>query len=87
MSPFSRDSGTFFQILGKLTEMMKGNFEGLEEILLEMLPILTSHVKQQRKRLGGDMALAHAVFSRTQREKVAELLDGEVSPMATTLFV
>ena len=49
--------------------MSKGIFEGLDETFQDMLPLLTEHVKQQRKQLGGDWSLAHAVFSRTQRER------------------
>ena len=58
--------------------MSKGIFEGLDETFQDMLPLLTEHVKQQRKRLGGDWSLAHALFSRAQREQAVELLDGDV---------
>ena len=40
----------------------------------QMLPPLTDHIKQQRKRLGGHWALALALFSRKQREKAREML-------------
>ena len=55
-------------------QMMEGNFEGAEEMFKRMIPPFTDHVKQQRRRLGGDWAVAWAIFSREHRERARELL-------------
>ena len=53
---------------------MTGSFEGLDEAIVSMIPALTDHIKKQRRRLGGDMAIAFAFFSRKQREAVQKVL-------------
>ena len=49
--------------------MLMGIFDGLEEVMVSALPPLAQHVMQQRKRLGGDIAVAcGSLFSRKARD-------------------
>jgi gluconate kinase len=70
------------KIMAKLPEMVeetsKGNSKLVNNLFTSMLPPFTDHVKQQRTRLGGDWAVAWAIFSRAQRERARELLDNDV---------
>merc|ERR1712198_344262 len=59
-------------------QLMKGNFENYEKMFNNLLPPFTDHVKQQRKRLGGDWAVAWAIVSQKQRNKARELLGDDV---------
>ena len=59
-------------------EIWKGNLTGMDVGFTAVLPPFTDFVKQQRERLGGDMSLALAIFSRKQREKARELLGDDV---------
>ena len=49
-------------------KIMQGQFDGMEESLKPFLEIMAKHVVNERQRLGGDFAVAQAVFSRTQRD-------------------
>ena len=55
-------------------KMMTGDFDGIEENLQPMYDYMSEHVGKQRKRLGGNMAIAQAVFSRNQRDKIRKIL-------------
>jgi len=54
--------------------MMQGSFDDTDEAFISMIPPLSDHVTTQRQRLGGDMAVAFAFFSRAQREAVRKHL-------------
>ena len=53
---------------------MAGKFDNVEESLNPMYKHMASHVVMQRKRFGGSMAIAQAVFSRTQRDKLRKII-------------
>ena len=59
-------------------DFWKGDLTGMDAMFRAALPPFTDFVKQQRKRLGGDMSLAWAIFSRKQREQARELLGDDV---------
>ena len=65
--------------------MMQGSFEGLEENLQPFLELLVKHITQERERLGGDFAVATAVFSRTQRDKLRDLLGPNLAFMVLNM--
>ena len=45
-----------------------GKFDGLEEGVQPILQEMSKDISKQRKRLGGNWAIAQAVFSRSQRD-------------------
>ena len=56
---------------------MSGHFENLkpfEEKVQPHFEEMSNHIIQQRKRLGGDMVIAKAVFSQNQRNNIRKLL-------------
>ena len=55
-------------------KIMQGQFDDIEESLKPFLGIMAKHIVNERQRLGGDFAIAQAVFSRTQRDLLRELL-------------
>ena len=65
--------------------MMQGSFEGLEENLQPFLELLVKHITQERDRLGGNFTVATAVFSRTQRDKLRELLGPKLAFMVLNM--
>ena len=58
----------------KFAKMMTGQFDNVEEDVQPMYDCMSEHVDKQRKRLGGDMAIAQTVFSRNQRDKIRKIL-------------
>ena len=55
--------------------MMKGQgFDNFEETLDPLYDYMGMDIARQRKRLGGNMAIAQAVFSRKQRDKLRSLI-------------
>ena len=59
----------FFQMMSTT-----GKFEGMEEKLKPMYDEMAIEIAKQRKRLGGDWAVAQAVFSRNQRTMLRRVL-------------
>ena len=55
-------------------DMMQGKFDGIEAKLDPLYNHMSSHVKMQKDRIGGNMAIAQAVFSRSQRIKIRKIL-------------
>ena len=53
---------------------MQGNFEGIEEQLEPFFKFLADHIAKERQRLGGDFAVAQAVFSRNQRNLLRQII-------------
>ena len=53
---------------------MAGKFDSVEEALNPMYEHMANHVAMQRKRFGGSMAIAQAVFSRAQRDKLRKII-------------
>ena len=53
---------------------MQGNFEGIEEQLEPFLKLMASHIANERQRLGGDFAVAQAIFSHKQRSLLREII-------------
>ena len=54
--------------------MWAGKYDAVEETLNPLYDQMSNHVMIQRKRLGGDMAIAQAVFSRRQRDKLRKII-------------
>jgi len=63
---------------GIVQDLMKGKFDGLEKMFASAIPAFTDYVKQQRKRLGGDMSTAWAICTRKQRELARKCLGDDV---------
>ena len=61
-----------------IQDMMKGEFDGMDGMLASAIPPFTDYVKQQRKRLGGNMSIAWAISKRKQREQARKLLGDDV---------
>ena len=55
-------------------KMMKGDFDSYEEKLQPLYKNMGQDIVKQSKRLGGDMIIAQAVFSRDQREYLREII-------------
>merc|ERR1711962_116550 len=51
--------------------------DGMAELLDGFLKYIAKDVLHQNKRLGGRMAVAHAVFSRKQRDSMRKILGPE----------
>ena len=49
-------------------QLQAGIFDDFEEALYPMYDFMSKDIVRQRKRLGGNMAIAQAVFSRSQRD-------------------
>ena len=56
------------------SELALGKTEGMEETLNPLYELMSDHVVVQRKRLGGNMAIAQAVFSRKQRDNIRKII-------------
>ena len=71
-----------FDIMASIFEiwenMRKGNFEGIEEREKPFYELMTEYLVKERKRLGGNWAIAHTIFSRTQREFLCQKLGSEL---------
>ena len=55
-------------------ELINGKLDGIENDLEPMYEEMSKHIALQRKRLGGNMAVAQAVFSRGQRERIRKMI-------------
>ena len=55
-------------------QMMKGDFDGFEEKLPPLYKNIGEDIAKQSKRLGGDMIIAQAIFTRGQREYLREII-------------
>ena len=55
-------------------ELINGKMDGIEDELEPMYEEMSKHIALQRKRLGGNMAIAQAVFSRGQRERIGKMI-------------
>ena len=53
---------------------MAGKYDAAEETLNPLYDHMSNHVMIQRKKIGGDMAIAQAVFCRRQRDKLREII-------------
>ena len=58
----------------ELKKMLKGDFDSYEEKLQPLYKNMGQDIVKQSKRLGGDMIIAQAVFSRDQREYLREII-------------
>ena len=52
-----------------MEEMWKGKIDTFDEKMRPLLKIMCREIAKQQKRLGGNMAVAHAVVSRWVRNK------------------
>ena len=48
----------------KFQPLMKGEVDGFDDGMQPLLKMMSREIKRQKKRLGGDFAVAHAVVSR-----------------------
>ena len=55
-------------------KMWQGTFEGIEEQLEPFLRLMANHIANERQRLGGDFAVAQAIFSHKQRSLLREII-------------
>ena len=55
-------------------ELMQGKLDGVEGKLEPMYKIMAKDLIKQRNRLGGNWAIAQAVFSRKQRELLRNII-------------
>ena len=58
--------------------MRKGIFEGIEKKAKPFYELMSEYLVKERKRLGGNWAIAHAIFSRTQREFLRQKIGPEL---------
>ena len=59
-------------------EMMKGNFDNYADKLQPLYKNMGHDIVKQSKRLGGDMIIAQAVFSRDQRDYLREIVGSKL---------
>ena len=58
-----------------MEEIQKGNLTPeVMEKMQPMLDLMAEDISKQNKRLGGKMAVAHAIFSRKQRDSARKIL-------------
>ena len=59
-------------------KMMKGNFDNYADKLQPLYKNMGHDIVKQSKRLGGDMIIAQAVFSRDQRDYLREIVGSKL---------
>lgn len=59
-------------------KMMKGNFDSYADKLQPLYKNMGHDIVKQAKRLGGDMIIAQAVFSRDQRDYLREIVGSKL---------
>ena len=57
---------------------MKGNFDNYADKLQPLYKNMGHDIVEQSKRLGGDMIIAQAVFSRDQRDYLREIVGSKL---------
>ena len=58
------DAVTILKLGKEFEEMWKGKIDTFDEKVRPLLNIMCREIAKQQKRLGGNMAVAHAVVSR-----------------------
>ena len=59
-----QDAETILESEKEFENMMKGDLDNFDTAIQPLLKIMCREVAKQKKRLGGDFAVAHAVVSR-----------------------
>lgn len=59
-----QDAETILKAGKEFEKMMKGDFTDFDIAVQPLLKIMCREITKQKKRLGGDFAVAHAVVSR-----------------------
>ena len=59
-----QDAETILQSEKEFENMMKGEVDNFDAAVQPLLKIMCREIAKQKKRLGGDFAVAHAVVSR-----------------------
>ena len=57
---------------------MKNGFKDFDKVAEPMYKAMADDIKKQKKRLGGDFAIAHAVATRASRDFLRQELGSEV---------
>merc|ERR1719322_1620185 len=69
---------SIIKVVQDMEAVVSKGFEGIEEIGKPLYKAMSDDISRQRKRLGGDFAVAHAIAKRVSRDYVRELLDNQV---------
>merc|ERR1712241_111721 len=59
-----KDAETVLSAMKAFENLARGQVEGIEEVFEPLLRIMCREIVKQKKRLGGDFAVAQAVMSR-----------------------
>merc|ERR1719458_1149247 len=71
------DAETILKLGKEFEEMWKGKIDTFDEKVRPLLKIMCREIAKQQKRLGGNMAVAHAIVSRESRDICRKLLGAE----------
>ena len=58
--------------------LMTGNLENLDDVFRPVIEVTGKDIARQRERLGGDWAVAFAVYSRSQREALHKIFGSDL---------
>ena len=65
--------------------MMAGKFDDLEEMIKPFLKMMGDNIVTERPRLGGNFAIAQAIFSRSQRDMLREIVGPDLHFMVLSM--
>ena len=65
--------------------MMAGKFDDLEEMIKPFLQMMGKNIVTERPRLGGNFAIAQAIFSRSQRDMLREIIGPDLHFMVLSM--
>ena len=65
--------------------MMAGKFDNLGEMIKPFLKMMGDNIVTERPRLGGNFAIAQAIFSRSQRDMLREIVGPDLHFMVLSM--
>ena len=65
--------------------MMAGKFDDLEDMIKPFLKLMGDNIVTERPRLGGNFAIAQAIFSRSQRDMLREIVGPDLHFMVLSM--
>ena len=65
--------------------MMAGKFDDLEDMIKPFLKLMGDNLVTERPRLGGNFAIAQAIFSRSQRDMLREIVGPDLHFMVLSM--